>query len=58
MPPILIPSCTKLIATQILVIAELNGRNDLVLSVCVFDMIFPNKQLLFQQNQLKLGTEA
>ena len=34
MPPILAPSSAKRIATQILVIAKLNGRKELVLKGC------------------------
>ena len=35
MLPILVPSSNKRIATQILVIAKLNGRKDLALRGCV-----------------------
>ena len=46
MQPILVLSSTKPIATQLLVIAKLNGRKDLVLGGCVYyDMIFLIKQL-------------
>ena len=47
-PPILIPSSTKRITKQILVIAKLNGRKDLVLKGCLYDMVFPSKQLSVQ----------
>ena len=36
MPFILVPSSAKRIATQILVVAKLNGRKDLVLRGCVY----------------------
>ena len=49
MSPILVPSSTNRIATQILVIAKLNGRRNLVLRGCVYDMIFPSKQLPVQR---------
>ena len=39
---ILVSSSAKCIATQIEVIEKLNGREDLVLRGCVFDMIFPS----------------
>ena len=45
MPPILVPSSPKGIATQVVVIAKLNGRKDLALRGCVYDIIFPSKQL-------------
>ena len=32
MPPILVPYSTKRIATQILVLAKLNGRKDFILT--------------------------
>ena len=35
MPPILVPSSAKRIAAQILVIAKLNGRKDIILSFCL-----------------------
>ena len=47
MLPILVPSSPKGIATQILV-AKLNGRKDRVLRGCVYDIIFPSKQLRVQ----------
>ena len=48
MPPILVPSFAKRIATRILVIAKLNERKDLVFRGCAFDMILPYKQLPVQ----------
>ena len=43
MPLILVPSSTKRIAAQILVTEKLDGRQDFVLRICVFDMILPSK---------------
>ena len=48
MPPILVPSSTKRIATQILVIVKLNGRKDFILRVFVCDIIRPSKELPVQ----------
>ena len=48
MPPILVPSSAKLIATQILVIIKLNGRKDLILRVFICDIIRPSKELPVQ----------
>ena len=45
MPPILVPSYAKRIATQILVIAKLNRRKDFVLRGFVCDIIHPCKEL-------------
>ena len=53
MPPILVPSSTKLIATQMLVIEELNGRKDFILRGFVCDIIRPSKELPVQSNLLK-----
>ena len=53
MPLILVPSSAKRIATQILVIAKLNERKDLVLRGCVCDIIHPSKELPVQSQQLK-----
>ena len=53
MPSILVSSSAKRIATQMLVIAKLNGRKDLVVRGCVYDIIFPSKQLPVQSLQLK-----
>ena len=38
----------KRITTQILVTAKLNGRKDLVLRGCFYDMTVPSKQLPVQ----------
>ena len=48
MPPILVPSSAKSIATQILVIAKLNGRKDFILRVFVCDIIHHSKELPVQ----------
>ena len=48
MPPILVPSSAKRIATQILVIAKLNGREDFILRVFVYHIIRPSKELPVQ----------
>ena len=48
MPPIPVPSSAKRIATQILVIAKLNGRKDFILRVFVCDIICPSKELPVQ----------
>ena len=48
MPPILVPSSAKRIATQILVIAKLNRRKYLVLRGFVCDIIPPSKELPVQ----------
>ena len=45
MPPILVSSPAKRVATQILVIAKLNGRKYFILRVFVFDTIRPSKEL-------------
>ena len=45
MPPILVPSSAKRIATQILVIAKLDGRIDFILRGFVCNIIFPGKEL-------------
>ena len=45
MPPILVPSSDKRIATQIVVIAKLNGRKYFILRGCVCDIIRPSKEL-------------
>ena len=45
MPPIAVQFSTKRIATQILVIAKLNGRKHFILRVFVFDTIRPSKEL-------------
>ena len=48
MPPILVPSSAKRIATQSLVIAKLNGREDFTLGDFDCDMIRPSKELPVQ----------
>ena len=45
---ILIPSSTKRIVWQILVIAKLNGRKDFILKVFVCEIIRPSKELPVQ----------
>ena len=45
MPPILVPSSAKRIATQILLIAKLNGRKDFILRAFVCDIIHCSKEL-------------
>ena len=44
MPPILVPSSTKRIGTQILVTTKLNGRKDFILKGFFCDIIRPNKE--------------
>ena len=48
MPPSLVPSSAKRIATQIVVIAKLNGRKDFILKGFVCDIICPSKELPVQ----------
>ena len=48
MLPILVQSHAKHIATQILVIAKLNGKKDFLLRVFVCDIIRPSKELPVQ----------
>ena len=45
MPPILVPSSAKLIATQMLVNVKLNRRKDFILRGFVFDVIRPSMEL-------------
>ena len=45
MPPILVLSSAKRIATQILVIAKLDGRKDFILTGFVCDVIRPIMEL-------------
>ena len=45
MPPILVPSSAKRIATQILVIAKSNGSEDFILGGFVCDIIRPYKEV-------------
>ena len=44
MPPILVPSSAKGIATQMLVIAKLNEREDFILGGFVCDIMRPFKE--------------
>ena len=48
MQPILVPSSAKRIATQILVIAKLNEREDFILRGFVCDIMRPYKKLPVQ----------
>ena len=48
MLPILVPSSVKRIATEIVVIANLNGKKDFILKVFVCDIIHRSKELLAQ----------
>ena len=48
MPPILVLSSAKRMATQILVIAKLNERKDFILRAFVCDIIRPSKELSVQ----------
>ena len=48
MPAILFPSSAERIATQIVVIAKLNGRKDFTLRGFVCDIIRPSKELSVQ----------
>ena len=48
MPPILVPLSAKGIATQIPVIAKLNGRKNFILSVFVCEIIGLSKKLPVQ----------
>ena len=48
MPPILVLSSAKRIATQMLVIEELNWRKDFTLRGFVCDIICPSKELPVQ----------
>ena len=48
MPPILVQFSAKRIATQILVIAKINGKKDFILRVFVWDFIRPSKNLSVQ----------
>ena len=53
MPPILVPSSAKRIATQILLIAKLNQREDFILRDFVCEFIRSYKELPVQSYQLK-----
>ena len=48
MPPILSPFSAKRIATQVLVIAKLNGKKGFILSVFVCDIIRLSSELPVQ----------
>ena len=50
MPPILVPSSAKCIATQILVIAKLSQRKYFILRVFVCYVIRPSKELPVQSS--------
>ena len=52
MPPILVQSSAKRIATQILVIAKLNGRKDFILRAFVCDIFVPAKNYPFKVSNL------
>ena len=58
MPPTLVPFSAKRITTQILVIAKLNGRKDLVLRGYVYDVILLSKQLSVQSLKMKLKNKV
>ena len=45
MPPIPVPSSAKRIATQVLVIAKLNEREDFIFRAFVCDIIRPYKKV-------------
>ena len=45
MPPILAPFSAKRIATQVLVIAKLNGRKDFMLRGFVCEIVRPYKEV-------------
>ena len=53
MPPIIVPSLAKRIATQMLVIEELNGSKDFILRSFFCDIIRPSKELPVQSKLLK-----
>ena len=53
MPPILVPSSVKRIATQILAIAKLNGRNEFILRAFLFMISFvPARNYMFKISNL------
>ena len=56
MPPSLVPSSAKRIATQILVIAKLNGRKDFILRVFFVVLFIAAKNYLFKVSNL--GTRS
>ena len=51
--PILVPSSAKRIATQMLVIEELNRRKDFILRSFVCEIICPSKELPAQSKLLR-----
>ena len=53
MPPIIVPSLAKRIATQMLVIEELNGNKDFILRSFFYDIFRPGKELPVQSKLLK-----
>ena len=57
MPPVLVPSSAKSIATQILVTAKLNGRKDFILRARFCNIIRPYKELPVQSLELKPKTK-
>ena len=52
MPPILVPSSTKRIVTQILVIAKVNGRKHFILRVLFMMSFVPARNYLFKVSKL------
>ena len=58
MPPILVPSSAKRIATHMLVIEKLNGRKDFILRGFVCDIIRPSKELPVQSKPHKLKSKV
>ena len=58
MPPILVPSSAKRVATQMLVVEELNGRKDFILRGFVCDVIRPSKKLPVQSKLLKKNNKV
>ena len=57
MPPILVISSAKRIATQMLVIEKLNGRKDFILRGFVCDIIRSSKELSVQSKLLRIKNE-
>ena len=53
MPPILTSPSAKRIATQMLVIEELNGRKDFILRGLICGIIRPSKELPVQSKLFK-----
>ena len=58
MPPILVPSSAKSIATQILVIAKLNERKNFILRVFVCDIICPSKEFKVSNLSTRIKCES